>query len=251
MKKILSIIMFVMFTNVALAGTMRHDVSENKFLEFGSRFFCTKKIVGVKETEDGKTYAVASCVILNENWIITCAHITEEKIDYLSVIIDDKPYLLDKFIVNKDFDSKKMQADIAMGYCSKGFGEINGVELYRKKIKINDFCSFAGYGRYGTMLDGATKFDGKLRGGTNLIDSFFKSDMVTITGSRNNSRTRLEFLPNVGDSGGGLFVQGKLAGITSLVLSADKKADSNYGDEGAFVQIYPHLEWIEKNVKKR
>jgi hypothetical protein len=58
-------------------------------------------------------------------------------------------------------------------------------------------------------------------------------------------------LPNVGDSGGGLFIEGKLAGITSLVLSNNKSVDSIYEDEGAFVEIYPYLEWINNNVKKK
>lgn len=252
MRFLIVLLLTIISINVCYSGTMRHDVPEQKYLDFGKNFFCTKKIIGVKKhSENRKTYAIGSCVIINSHWIITCAHISEENPDYISVVLDEEHFLLDQFIVNKDYSNKKMQADIALGFCKKGFGQVDGAILYEKRIKINDYCSFAGYGRHGTMITGANKYDGKLRAGTNRVDSFFKKDMIIITASRNSTRTQLEFLPNVGDSGGGLFIEGKLAGITSLVLSMDKNADSNYGDEGAFVQIYPHLEWINKYVTKK
>ena len=254
MKKFIFLIVCLVFCNIAISGTMRHDVPEQKFLDFGQKFFCTKKIIGVKQKENIKTYAIGTCVILNNNWIITCAHISEEEVDYLTVIVDDKSYVLDQFIVNKDYDGEKMHSDIALGYRAKGFGEVNGAELYKEKIKLSDYCALAGFGQHGSMATGVSGYDGKLRAGTNRVHSFFRQDMILINGSRDNSRTELEFLPNVGDSGGGLFIKGKLAGITSLVLSGGKgneKADSNYGDEGGFTQIYPHLEWINKYVKKK
>jgi len=253
MNKQIFIIAFVMsiICSVSFSGTMRHDVSQEKYIDYGRKFYCVKKVVGVKENKEGKTYSIGSCVVLNSHWIITCAHIAEDEVDYINVVIDDKEHLINKFIINKDYSKKKLQADIALGFCEKGFGQVEEPLIHRGKIKLNEYCSFAGYGRYGTMITGANKYDGQLRGGTNRIDSFFKLDMVVVNGSRDRTRTQLEFLPNVGDSGGGLFIQGKLAGITSLVLSLDKVADSNYGDEGAFVQIYPHLEWIDKYVKKK
>ncbi len=91
--------------------------------------------------------------------------------------------------------------------------------------------------------------DNKLRGGTNKISSR-KGDAVLITGSRDNTRTTLEWLPNTGDSGGGLFINGHLAGITSYVIGMDGKANSTYGDKGAFTEIYPYLKWINSHVKK-
>lgn len=237
-------------SNISLAGTMRHDVPEQEYLEFGKRFYCVKKIVGIKEHDNFKTYAIGSCIILNSNWIITCAHISED-VDYLYVIIDEQNYILDKLILNKQYDHKKMQGDIALGFCNKGFGKVTEPLLYTHKIAIGDYCSFAGYGKHGNMIKGAEKFDGALRAGTNRITSFFKKDLVLINASRDSSKTQLEFLQNVGDSGGGLFIQGKLAGITSLVLSSNKVVNSTYEDEGAFVELYPYLEWINHNVKKK
>ena len=250
MKKILILLLLLIISNISLAGTMRHDVQEQEYIEFGDKFYCVKKIVGIKDHKDYKTHTIGSCVVLNSHWVITCAHISED-IDYLYIVIDNENYVLDKLIVNQKYDKEKMQGDIALGFCQKGFGKVVETSIYNKKIAINDNCSFAGYGKHGNMLQGANKYDGRLRAGTNRINSFLNIDLVLINASKDFTKTQLEFLPNVGDSGGGLFIEGKLAGITSLVLSNNKSVDSIYEDEGAFVEIYPYLEWINNNVKKK
>ena len=243
----------LLLCGTVLGGTVRHDVSEKSVLDFGAKFYCTKKVVTVKENhdDDGTLLGVGTCIILNEHWIITCGHLSEVPMDYMKVIIAGKEHCIDKFYVNKDFSAKNLCGDIALGYSEKGFGKLeNTPVIYRKRVKIGDVISFAGYGRFGTMSTGASKFDYKLRGGTNRISGRFKKDLLVIDGSNNSTKTSLEYLPNVGDSGGGMFVNGELAGITSCVLSKDGKADSDYGDEGCFTEIYPYLEWIDEHVKK-
>ena len=253
MSTILRTLFLLLFiSSTAISGTIRPDVSDKEVLDYGQKFFCVKKVFTVKEVNSkNKIIGIGSCVILNNNWMITCGHLKEAPIDYIKVVIDNREHCINKLIVNKFYDTKKLFADIALGYCAKGFGDVSPAELYRDKVKLNDYCAIAGYGKHGTMISGAKLFDGKLRAGSNRINSFFKQDMVIVNGSSDRTKTKYEFLPNVGDSGGGLFIDGKLAGITSLVLTTDKVADSKYGDEGAFVQIYPYLEWIEKYVKEK
>ena len=52
-----------------------------------------------------------------------------------------------------------------------------------------------------------------------------------------------------GDSGGGLFLDGKLAGINSFVMAADGKTNSDYGDECAHTRISTYKKWIEEKTK--
>jgi len=246
------IISIFILSQFLYAGTFREDVSDQEVIDYGKKFFCIKKIVAVEEiNEKDKILGIGSCVILNKHWIITCAHLVQSNVDYIKIIIDNKEYCISKFIIHHTHNPDKFIGDIALGYCEEGFGEdIKELQLYEKQIKIDDYCAIAGYGRYGSMLKGASVYDGKLRAGSNRISSFFQEDMVIIDGSNDSTKTKYEFLPNVGDSGGGLFIEGKLAGITSLVMSTKPDPKSVYGDEGAFVQIYPYLEWIKKHVKK-
>lgn len=253
MKNIFTTIMvyILLFIGICFSGTIRTDVSESKYLDFGKKFFCVKQIYTQAENEQGKTeYGIGSCVIIDKHWIITAAHIADRDFDSAYVMIDQKKYCINKMIINPDYDSKKLVGDICLGFCEKGFVEISKPIFRKKTIEIGDICTIAGYGQYGNMKSGAKIYDGKIRAGTNRVESKY-NDMVVCDASSDNTKTALEFLPNVGDSGGGLFINGELAGIMSLVFSTDKVADSDYGDEAAFVELYPYLPWINKYVKTK
>jgi secreted trypsin-like serine protease len=60
----------------------------------------------------------------------------------------------------------------------------------------------------------------------------------------------LEFLIASGDSGGGLFIDNKLAGIHSCVMTVGKNPQSKYGEESGHTRISNFIEWIEDNRKK-
>lgn len=241
----------LLFIGVCFSGTIRPDVSESKYLDFGKKFFCVKQIYTQKKNETGKTeYGIGTCVVINEHWIITAAHIADRDFDSAYITIDQKKHCINKIIINPDYDTDKLTGDICLGFCEKGFGEVSEPTFRKKNIEIGEICSIAGYGQYGNMKTGAKIYDGKIRAGTNKIE-FKYNDMVVCDASSDNTKTVLEFLPNVGDSGGGLFINGELAGIMSLVFSKDKVADSNYGDEAAFVELSPYLPWINKYVKTK
>jgi hypothetical protein len=65
------------------------------------------------------------------------------------------------------------------------------------------------------------------------------------------SKTELEFLIASGDSGGGLFIDNKLAGINSCVMAVDKKPDSTYNDESGHTRISKFIGWIKENIEKK
>jgi len=60
----------------------------------------------------------------------------------------------------------------------------------------------------------------------------------------------MEFLIASGDSGGGLFIDKKLAGITSCVMTTDGNTDSNYNDERGHTRISQHINWIESTINE-
>lgn len=248
---VVSILLTIFVLSNSFAGTIRNDVDEQEYLNFGQKFFCVQKLVSVNENEkqevsSGQQY---SCVILNKHWCITTAHVAKKDTTCIKVIIEDNVHHIDKLIINKNYDEKSKFGDIALGFCSRGFGDnIREPKLYEEKIKIGQLCSIAGYGKYGNMESGAKIFDYKIRAGSNKI-LYKYNDMLICDGSESEP-TSLEFLPNVGDTGGGLFVDGKLAGITCLIIGKNGQANSQYGDEVGFVEIHRYLEWINNYVKK-
>jgi hypothetical protein len=53
-----------------------------------------------------------------------------------------------------------------------------------------------------------------------------------------------------GDSGGGLFIGNKLAGINSFLMASDKQPDGTYGDESAFTRVSLYADWVESEIEK-
>ena len=107
----------------------------------------------------------------------------------------------------------------------------------------------AGLGFTGTFNTGIERADGKKRAGSNFIDRIERKILICSPSKRNEKITELEYLIGSGDSGGGLFISNKLAGINSCVISSDKKTDSSYGDRSGHTRISVFKDWIIKTIE--
>jgi len=119
-------------------------------------------------------------------------------------------------------------------------------DLYETEDEVGKLCSISGYGFYGTFDTGAISSDENGRAGTNMID-YIDNDLLICSPSRPDRTTELEFIIATGDSGGGLFIEGRLAGINSCVLARDNKPNSSYTDESGHTRISKYKEWIRDN----
>ena len=107
----------------------------------------------------------------------------------------------------------------------------------------------AGWGFTGTFNTGIEKADGKRRAGSNFIDRTERKILVCSPSKRHEKTTELEYLIGSGDSGGGLFIDNKLAGIHSSVIGYDGKSNSTYTDESCHTRISLYSDWIDLIVK--
>jgi hypothetical protein len=154
---------------------------------------------------------------------------------------------LDLVVCHAEFDDDKIgSADIALGYSSKVIEIPFDLELYKDNNEENKVCAIVGCGMTGTFATGAVIGDGKKRAGANIIRNIHKNLLMCYCDPK--SRIPMELLIASGDSGGGLFIDGKLAGIHSCVMATDKKPDSDYGDESGHTRISDYIDWIEKNI---
>jgi len=118
-------------------------------------------------------------------------------------------------------------------------------ELYGKDDEIGKLCSLAGWGMHGTWTTGTIYDDDKRRAGSNYIDPIMFRGMMVCSVQDKSKRTSLEFLIGHGDSGGGLFIDKKLAGIHSCIYTGDGNLDSSYKDYSAHTRVSIHKEWID------
>lgn len=241
-KKILFFLLLIVCLPIK-AGTIDPNTADSKYIEYGSKFKCIYNICG--SYEDNGLYC-ASAVVIDPHWVLTAAHV----VDCSKICIvhqDDKAYRIDKIIVHNKFESKTFgYYDIALCYSANPIILDFYPKLYDDENEVGKVCSISGYGFTGNFNTGINKSDNIKRAGSNKIDKIEKGLLICSPSSFN--RTELEFLIASGDSGGGLFIDGKLAGINSCVIADDKNTNSSYTDESGHTRISLYRDWINDNI---
>lgn len=243
----LCLIPFLFFSSFCYAGTKDPSTSDTKYLEYGAKY---KYVVRIEAKEDNGLTGGGSAVIIDSHHLLTAAHVVSKcKVCY--VFIDDKKYTLDNVTVHKDYDKDFGVGDIALGYCKEDFELEYYPELYEGTDEVGKICGIAGYGFTGTFNTGSISMDDKKRAGSNIVDSI-ESDLLVCDASPKGSTgfTELEFMIASGDSGGGLFIDKKLAGINSCVWSTRRSPDSRYGDSAGHTRVSKFIGWINENKTK-
>lgn len=242
------IIFSVSYSTTSTSGTIDPSVPDHKYTEFAKQFYCVVNICG--EYKDGSLFC-ASAVVIDKHHILTAAHVVKNY-ERCYVTIEDKKFELSDIVVHKDFDNSGFGvADIALGYSKQDF-ELDGYPpIYEDDDEQDKVCSISGYGLTGNFINGAKISDKKKRAGSNRID-YIDKDLLICSASKKGTKgyTPLEFLIGSGDSGGGLFIDGKLAGINSCVMVVGKVPSSKYGEESGHTRVSKFKGWINEHKKK-
>jgi hypothetical protein len=232
---------FVLVSSFCLGGTIDPSVPDQKYLDYAEGFGCVVRIEGVCSCGKDHEYH-ASAVAISPVWVLTAAHVVADVKDPV-VKIGDRQFKVNKIVSHEDFkESKVGYADIAICRCDGDLGLEFYPELYENNNEISKTVSISGYGMSGNFSTGTVRSDKKRRAGSNKVVRIERDVLVCVL---SDQKTALEFLIASGDSGGGLFIGNRLAGINSFVMSADGKNDSDYGDECAHTRISKFVPWIK------
>jgi len=240
------ILIITFFCSTISAGTIDPSTPQQKYLEYGKKFRCIARLCG--KDRAGTTYC-ASAVAIKPNWFLTAAHVVKD-IETCHITIENREKIcVDKIYCHNKFDDNIFgYNDIALGYVAQGLDLDFYPELYTDKDETGKICSMSGYGLTGTFLTGSKDSDSNRRAGSNIIDGIQKQLLICTPSKSHQNSTELEFLIASGDSGGGLFIDSKLAGINSCVIAADRKPDSSYTDESGHTRVSEHTEWIKSII---
>lgn len=252
MRYIISLLILFFCLNRCLGGTIDPNVSDSKYLKYGQQHECVLKIRAISKNENKKITQHGVCTLISPRIAITSAHVLfgcsesyvidnngkEVKIDYCVY-----PKKFEEDIENKKGLSKN---DIAIFLLSEPILINFYPEIYRQNDEVGKICSISGFGLTGDHINGSTKNnDIRKRAGSNTID-LVKDGMIecSVGGGK---KTSLEFLIAPGDSGGGLFIDKKLAGVNCGIytLDNDKKLNSDYKDKSLHVRVSEHQTWID------
>jgi V8-like Glu-specific endopeptidase len=243
LKSLCLAICLILLGNFSHSGTIDPNTPDEKYIAYGKKFTYIYQICG---SNKDKSMFYGSAVAIGSHWAVTAAHVVKDSnICLLHHKESDSAFFVDKIFIHENYDDTRFgKADIALLYTEKDLGLDFYPELYDDNNEINKICCISGYGMTGTFITGVTKSDDYRRAGSNKIDDI-NSDLLICSASK-DKRTELEFLICSGDSGGGLFIDNKLAGINSCVLASDKKPNSTYGDESGHTRISKFTNWIRK-----
>lgn len=231
------------------AGTINPSVSDSRYLEYGEKHHCVVPIYGDCEDVKGgkKLKFAASAVVIGPRWIVTAGHVAKGT-SGVKVKVRGKEHNIVKIVVNKHFDEENVGLyDIAIGMSEKDMVLDFYPEIYEGDDEEGKVASMCGYGSSGTLSSGAHKYDGKKRAGSNIVERVDNHVLVCSAGG--SKMTELEFVIAHGDSGGGLFIDGRLAGINSFVMATDGSPNSDYGDECCHTRVSIFAPWIRGHMK--
>jgi hypothetical protein len=246
-------LILALFSSLSLGGTIDPSTTPDKYIEYGKKFKCVARLSG-KDKEDN--LFCASAVIFKPNWFLTAAHVVKGSKNCYITVEENSRICVEQVYFHKDFhDNKFGYNDIALGYVKDDMGLDFYPELYEENNEIGKICAISGYGMTGTFLTGVQTSDYNRRAGSNFISHIDRHLLITNPSRRSNLQrpfndnfTQLEFLIGSGDSGGGLFIDKKLAGINSCVIAEDGKPNSTYTDEGGHTRISLYIDWINKTI---
>ena len=228
---------------VCSAGTIDPNIADRHYINYGSKFKCIVSVCG--KEENGKLYC-ASGVAIRPHWILTAAHVIKTAKTCTIKVESVKKIETSNLIPHEKFDSNNFgYYDIGLIYCDEDLSLDFYPEFYDQQDEVGKICSMSGYGITGNFSTGIITSDNIRRAGSNRINNIDKQLLIC---NLTDSRTSMEFLIGSGDSGGGLFINKKLAGINSCVISVGKSPNSSYGCESGHTRISQHIEWINKEI---
>lgn len=245
--KYIYIVLFFCLSSIIYAGTRDPQKDDKQYIDYGKSFECVGEISGIN---NDNTLFIASGVAIDSHHVLTAAHVIKK---YKSCFfkIRNKTLEVKRIVYHKDFDKQVFTSgDIAIGYIQDDIGIETYPEIYLDN-ELGKTCSIVGFGWYGTFEDGPKDFDFNKRAGTNKIERIEDNILVcTPSGPSEIDITELEFLISQGDSGGGLFIDNKLAGINSSIFKVGAKPDGKYGTQASHTRVQDYIEWINTNKTK-
>jgi len=247
---------------LANAGTIRHDRTDTQYRTLANSF----NSVGSLSLRGSTSSWNCSGTLIGSNYLLTAAHCLEDSagrnLTSGTFTLGGTRYTIRSGVKNSGWSSSNRNPtagyDMAILQLSSNVTNVSAANLFTGTNENSQTGTYVGFGFRGTGTTGqvANTF-GTKRAGQNIMNLGSQlgwSDQVLwsdFTDPRTNPNAlNLEYNIASGDSGGGLFINGLLAGVNSVIQNANLNSMwADYGDRSLVTRVSSLNNWIQNVVQ--
>lgn len=249
-------------SQLANAGTIRHDVTDTQYTALANSF----SSVGSLSLRGATSSWNCSGTLIGSNYLLTAAHCLEDSagrnLSSGTFTLGGTRYTIRSGVKNSGWTTSNRNPtagfDMAILQLSSNVTNVTAANLYTNTNENGQTGTYVGFGFRGTGTSGqvANTF-GTKRAGQNIMNLGSQqgwSDQVLwsdFTDPRSNaSALNLEYNIASGDSGGGLFINGLLAGVNSVIQNVNGNSLwADYGDRSLVTRVSSLNNWIQNVLR--
>jgi len=246
---------------IAQAGTIRSDRSDAQYRNLANLF----PSVGSLNLRGSTGSWLCSGTLLNSTWLLTAGHCLDN-IQQGTFSIGGSNYAINGALTNSGWSSSGRNPgagyDLGLFRLNRSVTNVTGASLFTGRNEDLQVGTYVGFGATGTGLTGYIAGSaGTKRAGQNTIGLGTRlgySDRVLVsdfddprlaTSDPLSQPLNLEYNLAPGDSGGGLFINGLLAGVNSFISATDGVIDADYGDISGVTRVSSFAAWINNVLR--